>query len=248
MNNTHSRLIEGYLEDLARRLEGLPDEDRMEVLDGVREHIDSALADRSDPSEPEIQAVLAEVGPPETVAREAYAGRPGEFGVGAGGSAGGLARPAPRPPLASRAWVPVFVAVLQGLGILFAVVVIPASLAFVTTTADSSGVTESRYDGAAIGAMLSGGMLVLPLWIAIALLVGNSGLWTPREKVAHLLLLPVALLLVGVLPEVGYAVVGQVDAVFVASWVATAVVVLGGGWLLVRLTRAGRRRVGSPRT
>lgn len=241
MNNTHSGLIEGYLEDLARRLEGLPPEDRMEVLDGVREHIDSALTELPDPAEAKIQAVLAELGPPAAVAREAFAGRPGEFGAAAGGGTEG-SRPLTQ-PLASRGWVPVLVAVLQGLGILFAVVVIPASLAFVTTTADSSGVAESRYDGVAIGAMLSGGMVVLPFWIVLALLVGNSGLWSSREKVVHLLLLPVALLLVGVLPEIGYAVVGEVTAVFVAAWVAMAVAVFGGGWLVVRLTRAGRRRV-----
>ncbi|GAA1148499.1 HAAS signaling domain-containing protein [Ornithinicoccus hortensis] len=237
MNNTHSRLIEGYLEDLARRLASLPPEDRMEVLDGVREHIDTALADRPGPSEEEVRAVLAEVGPSEEVAREAYAGRPAVVGV-----AGPMSAPYPdRPPLASRDWVPVFVAVVQVVSVFASAVVIGGSSAWVVTSTDSSGASTSSFGGSIVAATAAAA-LVAPLWIALVLFVGNSRLWNGREKLAHILLLPVVLALMGLLPELGNALVG-VNGVYAGSWAALALVVLGGGWLVVRLTRAGLGRV-----
>nr|MCU0295780.1 hypothetical protein [Candidatus Nanopelagicales bacterium] len=63
-----------------------------------------------------------------------------------------------------------------------------------------------------------------------------------REKAAAMLLIPAAAVLLGVLPLVGY-VLAEANGVFVGAWVALAVVLLGGGWLVIQLTRRGACQV-----
>ncbi len=47
----------------------------------------------------------------------------------------------------------------------------------------------------------------------------------------------------GVLPLLGYALVG-VNGMFAGAWTALASVLLGGGWLLIQLTRRARSCTG----
>lgn len=183
MNSTQHPLVTRDLDDLGRMLDHLPPGDRAEVLAGVHEHIETGLAERRGATDADVSAVLAELGPPEIVAREAYgteyaAGSPQRTGAGEPGGTRWSDRP----------WVPVVVAVLQVLALLLLLAAV----------------------GGGAGAVVSG-LWLLPPWIGIALLVGNSRLWVARHKLVHLLLLPVSALVVGV-----------------------------GGWQLVRLTRAGR--------
>ncbi|WP_109474625.1 HAAS signaling domain-containing protein [Ornithinimicrobium cavernae] len=238
MNSTQHRLVSTYLDDLARMLADLPPEDRAEVLAGVREHIDAALAERPG-AETDVQSVLAELGPPDLVAREAY--ESGQYAVRS-------PHPSPpvRRPIADRGWVPVTVAVLQVLAVVIVLLTVGGTAAFMveaTSTSDGAEVvTTNSYGGGALVGAVTGAVMALPLWIAVALFVGSSRLWVGPQKAAHLLFLPVTVLLLAALPTLGWALGGPIGLV-AASWTTIALVVLGGGWLLARLTSAARRRL-----
>ena len=84
-------------------------------------------------------------------------------------------------------------------------------------------------------------MFTLPLWATVALLVGLSPLWVGREKAAEALLIPGAALLMGILPLIGYWLIG-INGVYAGTWTAVALIILGGGWLMTRLTRRAATR------
>ncbi|WP_277050707.1 HAAS signaling domain-containing protein [Ruania albidiflava] len=67
-----------YQDDLARLLAALEPVQRAEVLDGVREHIDAALAEVGHaPTDADVDRILGELGSPGMVAEAALAERPG---------------------------------------------------------------------------------------------------------------------------------------------------------------------------
>jgi len=242
MNTTQHPLVSQYLDDLSRMLHHLPPGDRAEVLAGVREHIEAGLAERRATTVGDVSAVLAELGPPEDVARAAY-----ESGHGPGLPTNPYAVAPPLPaqpvrlPISDRRWVPVVVAILQAIAMLLAMIVALGTAA-VMTSSSSDGVETVDYAvGSGLMVAMGGILTALPLWIAVVLLAGNSTLWTGRQKLAHILLLPVGVLLVGVLPDLGWIVAGErgLNVVAIASLL---LVVLGGFWLVLRLTIEGRRR------
>ncbi|GAA6525424.1 hypothetical protein [Intrasporangium sp. DVR] len=235
MNGTTHSLVARYLDDLARMLGDLEPGERAEVLAGVREHIEGALGDQHQ-DDAAVAAVLTELGPPDAIAQAAYADR-------AVPPVPPAAPRAARIPITSRPWVPVVVALLQGLSLLLVILVVGGSVAWVEGSgATSTGETEvTTYGGSSLAAVLAGGLAALPLWTVMALLVGISALWTSREKVAHLLAVPVAAVLFAAGPTVGGSLAGKAGMIVVA-WTVLAVVVAGGGWLLYRLTVSGRRR------
>ncbi|MBP7829761.1 MAG: hypothetical protein KA248_07570 [Kiritimatiellae bacterium] len=66
-----ARCVEEYLNQVENNLRAKPAAVRREVLDSLRRHIHEALAARSStPSETDVEAVLAEMDPPETFAEE----------------------------------------------------------------------------------------------------------------------------------------------------------------------------------
>jgi uncharacterized membrane protein len=90
-------LIANYLDELSGLLAGIDPAERAEVIQGVREHLDSTLEGTAG-TEMDVRAALAEVGPAQVVADEAYAGRPhGES-------------PASPAPKTSWVWLPVVIA------------------------------------------------------------------------------------------------------------------------------------------
>lgn len=228
-------LVTAYLEELEHLLSGIDPAERAEVIAGVREHLEGALPGQGTASDTEVRAALAELGPAQAVADEAYADRP-----------------APTPPAAarvgalSRPWVPVVVAVLSALGVLAVLLVAGAMPSIGTSSAaDSSGTVTETVEltspplmGAAVAILVA-----LPLWIPIAVLVGLSPLWTWREKLGMVLLVPAAAVLMGLLPTVGWW-LASANGVYAGAWTALVLTLAGGGWLLVRLTRraAGRAR------
>lgn len=234
MNSTQHSLVSTYLDDLTRALADLDPADRAEVLAGVREHIDAGLAARGGATDSDMRAVLAEVGTPEAVAREAYS--TGQYAE----------RPAAlpaRPRWSDRPWVPVAVALLQVIALLGLVVTTLGAGIYVTTEvtgSDGQSVRTVDYQvGAVLMVLVAGLVVLLPLWIALVLLVGNSRLWTTRHKFVHLLLLPASALVVGLVPDLGWALAGE-RGLNIASVTGVVLVVVVAGWLLVRLTRAGR--------
>ena len=68
-------MVGAYLNELDRLLAGIDPGERAEVLSGVREHLVGALAGRTAVTDEDVRGVLAELGPPQAVADEAYAGR-----------------------------------------------------------------------------------------------------------------------------------------------------------------------------
>lgn len=67
-------LVSAYLRDLELLLHGVEPGERAEVLGGVREHLDASLVPGA--TDDDVRAVLAELGSSQSVADEAYAGRP----------------------------------------------------------------------------------------------------------------------------------------------------------------------------
>lgn len=228
--NTQHPLVAAYQEDLSRLLTDLDPGERAEVLAGVREHVDASLAGRNDTDDADVRAVLAELGPPEAVAQEAYAGHVAQ----------GSAKTGPRPPLA-RIWVPVVVAILQALGLLVIVMTTVGLGAYSTMEVRTQTGEVSRtvgYEGSALAFIAVGLVVMLPSWLPAAVLVGISGLWARRDKLAQILILPAAAVLVATLPEAGWALAGE-RGLNAGAWVGTALAVGGGGWLLWRVTSRG---------
>lgn len=72
-SHTTHPLTAAWLRDLELLLHGIDPGERAEVLAGVHEHLDGSL--RPDASDDEVRRVLADLGSPQSVADEAYAGR-----------------------------------------------------------------------------------------------------------------------------------------------------------------------------
>jgi hypothetical protein len=227
-HTTHP-LAAAYLRELDRLLAGLGPGDRAEVLTGVREHIDDALAGRPQPGAREVQAVLAELGPPEAVADEAYAGLP---------AATPLAPP-PRRLALERAWVPTAVVILLSL----------ALLGMVSTWAGMVGYAGSGTDVSYTAAFPTATFVLLlvtsVLWVPAAALALMSSLWSSREGRELALLAPGVAVAMTLLPDLGYYLSHREIGINIGAWSAVALALLGGSWLLWHHTRAAMRRAGA---
>lgn len=110
---TQHERIDRYLAELAGALGDLPEGERDDVIAGVREHIQAALADRRSVTDADVDEVLRALGDPLTIAAEA---------TGDDGGSGGPAVVTPEDnrrrevPVLQRDWVPgaVVVALLVG--------------------------------------------------------------------------------------------------------------------------------------
>jgi hypothetical protein len=94
-------LVRRYLADLRVALASLPEAERADVADAVREHVEEALAGVDHPSDDDVRRVLRDLGDPLAIAASA-------------GSAGDPVRPAPL----AQSWVPPVVAFTLLLGAL----------------------------------------------------------------------------------------------------------------------------------
>lgn len=230
-------LVGAYLHDLELLLHGVEPGERAEVLAGVREHLDGSLAPGADDAA--VRAALDELGPPQAIADEAYAGRPA---------------PSPRRPGAlSRGWVPVTVGVLLGLALLATIMVVGTFSSYATSdsgTFDATGKaisSEHKVDFTGVGpsAILAALLLSWIFWVPATILALASPLWSRRQKVALCLLTPAAIAVMAVLPSVGWGVWGTELGINLGAWTSLALVVGGGGWLITHLCRAAARRTAS---
>jgi uncharacterized membrane protein len=228
-------LVASYLDELGRLLVGIDPAERAEVLEGVREHLDSTLEGTAH-TEADVRAALAELGPAQDVADEAYASRPG------------AGPPAASVPFSSRAWLPAVVAGLEAAAVLVVVAAAGTSASVTTSTASSvsaagghtTSVTESHFDGS-IGSGLLAFFAALPMWLAVVVMVGVSALWWGREKLALVAVVPACAVAFAALPQVGYEIFG-INGVYAGGWLATALAVLGGGLVVGVLARRAHRR------
>jgi hypothetical protein len=225
-------LIVRYLDELHRLLAGIDPAERVEVVEGVREHIDSSLEGTTH-TDADVRAALAEVGPAQAVADEAYAGRP---------------HVAARKPATSRPWLPGVVAALEAVAVLVVVSVAGTSSSVTTSTASSvsaaggptTSVTQSQFQGS-IGGGLLAFFAAFPFWLVLAVLVGVSALWLGREKLLLVAVVPICAGAFAVLPELGYQLFG-INGVYAGGWICLGLAVLGGGAVVGVLARRAHRR------
>ena len=228
-DTTHP-LAAAYLRDLELLLHGIEPGERAEVLAGVREHLAAVAGPGA--TDDEVRAALAELGPPQAIADEAYAGRPAVV-VLAGAPA------AARRPALSGTWVPVVVGVLLGLcllWVLFLGATLPA-LAAETPPDDSSPLMPHPVELFVVTVIGS-----FWLWVPAAVLAALSPLWRTGERVRLTLLVPAVALLMGGLPWSGWRLVGTDAGVEVGAWTGVAVSLALATWVFWHDLRAGARR------
>lgn len=232
-------LISAYLRDLELLLDGIERGERAEVLAGVHEHLDGALTPGA--SDEDIRRVLADLGSPQSVADEAYAGRPPRATAVAS---------QPRPGALSRSWVPVVVGLLLGLALLVVVFMAAAGSGYSTSGSESMdaagnvtrGPVEIRYD---VGFPVTTLVVLLSsvlVWLPPLVLCLLSPLWTAREKVLAASVVPAAAIALTALPDIGWALTGTELGINVGAWVGLALALVGGGYALLRLCRTALRR------
>jgi HAAS len=100
MPDTHRQpLVADYLSRLDAAAHRLPADQHAELVDGIREHLDSALAGVDPTNEAQVRAVLDRLGAPEEIVAAAIEGGPGATAGGLPSwSAAGSAPPIQAPP------------------------------------------------------------------------------------------------------------------------------------------------------
>src|SRR5262245_63408635 len=77
MPDTHRQpLVADYLDRLDEAALRLPPDQRSELIDGIREHLDSALAGVDSTNEAQVRAVLDRLGAPDEIVAAAVEGEP----------------------------------------------------------------------------------------------------------------------------------------------------------------------------
>lgn len=201
VNQTHP-LVDAYLDRLEDLLRSADSATRSEVLAGVREHLGSTVA--ADADDARVRGVLTDLGTPEQIADEAFAGGPS--GSGSGTST---------PRVAERAWLPILVLVLS-LGWL----VVPTTLFALVGAVDAAAALHPSE-------LVSVFIFAFPVWPAVALLVAASRLWPMREKVALAVALPATAVWLVALSIVPVAFVQAAGILVGVVSAATTIIVLG---------------------
>ncbi len=230
MNITEHPSVTAYLDELTRLLREAEPQDRAEVLAGVRDHLEAALAEPPKPTDADIQEVLSRLGPPEDVAREAL---------------GNASQKGSATPWHSRGWVPLTVVVLQLLALLLGLLVGVATMKWTSLHSTSLDVQPAvEFDLfqvllAAPVTLLAGG---LP-WLLMLGLVLPSRLWTTREKTTHALLLPLSGLVATATPAVAWLLTRNETGMLLGAGAGLAWVIGGVALVLAILTKRALRRM-----
>ena len=185
MNGTRTRrnaAVERYVHDLAIALASLPADEREDVIAGVREHIDEALAATPDYGDDDVLRVLTSLGDPAEIAADAQGrstARPvTQSPLPAGEtaslrSASGVMGAGPASPLLERSWIPVATMGVFGVAGLIAFITPGVSfLAFVLWLLGLAVLVVSplwRAGEKIVGAGWFGGLPILGVLATIAL-------------------------------------------------------------------------------
>ncbi len=221
-------LVARYLAELDRLLVGVDPAVRADTLAGVHEHLDAATGGSQDDGR--VREALEQLGSPYDVAAEAHGDQ--------------VARPAPA-PLSSRGWLPVVAGLLLGLALLFVVAGVGSASAVVSSSSVSSSAEPDQVEttvefAGSVGGVLLGLFAGLPFWVAAVVLIGVSRLWQHREKVALVAAAPAVALVLGVLPALGWALIGE-QGVYAGAWIGIALAILAL-FVVVRLSRRALHR------
>ncbi|KGN42429.1 HAAS signaling domain-containing protein [Knoellia aerolata] len=195
-------LVGAYLRDLEMLLHGVEPGERAEVLAGVHEHLEASLPPSA--SDDDVRRTLTELGSPQSVADEAYAGRPAPAPPAAPAAP---VRPRPSPWLAQVACVlnGVMLALVLLLGWL-----VPHGMEWIGLAA----------------------FFTVP-WLAVAVLTSMTEVWSSGERTRSILLIPATLLGLALLTWVLTALIGWHDlalrlttvaVVLSASWVVVGLI------------------------
>ncbi|MFC7486500.1 HAAS signaling domain-containing protein [Knoellia sp. CPCC 206453] len=231
-------LVSAYLRDLELLLHGVEPGERAEVLAGVHEHLDASLAPAA--ADDDVRQSLAELGSPQSVADEAYAGR----------SPSVVVAPAPprRPGAMSRTWVPVTAGILIGVALCLVLLAVGAGSGYSTTSISSSDSGSQGFPeevtlfSSSPAALITGLLFSWPLWVSAAVIVGISPLWTSRQKWTLQLLTPVSAIALWALPTLGWTLTHAELGINSGAWAGLFLTIVGGGFLLLRTCRAGTRQ------
>lgn len=172
-------LVGAYLRDLEMLLHGIEPGERAEVLAGVDEHLEVSLGPEA--SDDDVRRALAELGSPQSVADEAYAGRPAP------------AAPSPAVPIRRRPspWLAhvaclvnaLMLAVVAMFGLVQPHVMEWFSLLF---------------------------LFPIP-WISLVVLTSMAEVWSSSEKFRSILLIPATIITLGLTTSLITALVGWHD-------------------------------------
>lgn len=233
-------LAAAYLRDLELLLHGVDPGERAEVLAGVREHLEGAVG--SGASDDEVRAALAELGPPQAIADEAYAGRSPQPAV-----VTTVVADRPRGTL-SAVWVPIVVGGILGLGFLMVVMTGLGGTGYSTEEVTSStGETQTRLTDVNTWMVL----FTLPMQffvvvLPVAAFVLASSLWSRPERVRMILAVPIMTVLLAVLPWLGYTITGTELGLNIGAWTSLALTVLAAAWIFGHDVPLGMRRAQRP--
>lgn len=158
-------LVSAYLRDLELLLHGVEPGERAEVLAGVHEHLDASLS--ADASDDDVRRSLAELGSPQSVADEAYAGQPARVPV-----APARVRPSP--------WLAHVACVINGVGL--ALISLLALLSILTTGPMSPHPSEWMFLAMSFA---------IP-WFFLIVLTSMTEVWESPDKFRSILLYPLA--------------------------------------------------------
>ncbi|MFC8501962.1 hypothetical protein ACFUC1_06350 [Pedococcus sp. NPDC057267] len=227
-------LADAYLRDLELLLHGIEPGERAEVLAGVREHLEAGAG--AGATDAEVRAALAELGPPQAIADEAYAGRPATVLVAAPAPA------APRRPALSGTWVPAVVGVLLGLCVVWTLLTSGLRPAYTGSSVNGGPEVVDAYAlhplEVLVLALLGGFWLLLPC----SVLVLASQLWRRGEKARLVVLTPAIGVVLGVLPWVGWLITRSPAGVTTGAVLGLVLSLAAAARVFWHDLRAGARR------
>lgn len=211
MNSTTTHpLVAAWLRDLTHLLHGVDPGERAEVLAGVREHLEASLPPGA--SDEDVRRVLTELGSPQSVADEAYDGRPG---------------PTVDAPQSGQmvTWQASTAVAFNAAGV--------ALLAVMTWAGLQPSTDENLPLMPHPSEIVFGGLMFAIPWIGIVLLSVWTPAWSSRNKLLSIWLFPG--LAAGF---TGVAIAADVVGPVFALQVPRIGLVAAGVWALVRLWRA----------
>lgn len=227
-------LAAAYLRDLELLLHGIEPGERAEVLAGVREHLDAVAGPVA--TDDDVRAALAELGPPQAIADEAYAGRPATVVLTTAAPA------APRRPALSGTWVPVVVGVLLGLCVVWTLFTTGFRSGFTATSVDGGPEVVTGYGLHPLEVLVLGVVGGIWLLLPCVVVVAASQLWTRGEKARLILLTPAISIVLGVPPWIGWLATGSRAGITVGATLGLVLSLGMAAWVFWHDLRAGARR------
>lgn len=138
----------------------------------------------------------------------------------------------------NRPWVPPLTGGLVVLALLIASLVMVAEIPELGMVGPITDGPAAFHAGLAIDAAMIAGLFAAPVFVFGFGLAAVGPMWTPPQRIALILAVPVGVAVLVALPEIGFSVAGE-SGVRWAGGTAVALVLIGGGAAVWRITAAG---------